>query len=322
MRDAAGGKTGQLGQGIEALMKRASLGQAAQVAPGQRVDVNNRNFLALHFYHRHAMPRDRDMYVYDQFRKADGSPRYPQRAYLASTESAISTAGGGRQTGRITTKVMVVQSLVDGGAQPWMADWYARRVRAALGAKAYDDNFRLYFNDNAGHLDIPPQGAQGAAMINYVPALRQAILDMTAWVERGVAPPASSGYTVRNGQVILAPTAARRGAIQPVVDLTANGSDRAEVAVNQPVTFKGSVEAPPRAGKVTSTAWWFGDDPFALTPRPVASPQTRIEVSRTHSYARPGTYFVTFWATTQHDGKPAETATAVQNLARVRVVVH
>lgn len=321
MKDVVAGKPGQLGQGIEALMRRASLGAADSVVPGQKVKVNNLNFLALHFYHRHAMPLERDMYVYDQFRLADGTPRYPQRAYLASTESAVSTAGGGAQTGKINTKVIVVQSMVDSGAQPWMADWYAKRVRAALGPKRYGDNFRLYLNDNAEHLDIPPQGADGARTINYVPGLHQAVLDLSAWVERGVAPPASSGYTVRDGQVILAASAARRGGIQPVVDLTVGGTDRIEVAVNQPVTFKGRVEAPPRAGKVTSMAWWFGDDAFALTPAPLATPRALVEVTQTHVYSKPGVYYVTLWATSQRQGKVEDTATAVQNLDRVRVVV-
>jgi hypothetical protein len=321
LKDEAGGKTGQLGQGIEALMKRASLGASDKVAPGQRIKVNNLNFLALHYYHRHAMPLDRDIYTYDFLRKADGSPRYPQRSYLASPESAVGTAGGGRQTGKINTKVMVVQSMVDSGAQPWMADWYAKRVRAALGPQGYADNFRIYLNDNAGHLDIPPPGAQAGTTINYVPALRQSLLDLVKWVERGAAPPASSGYTVEKGQLILAPTAARRGGLQPVVDLTAGGTDRIEVAVNETVTFKGRVEVPPGAGKVTSTAWWFGDGPFALTPRPVSSPSATVEVTQSHSYNKPGTYFVTFWATSQRGGTIDETSTAVQNLDRVRVIV-
>lgn len=321
MKDTAGGKTGQLGQGIEALMHRASLGSADKVAPGLKVKVNNLNFLALHFYHRHAMPLDRDMFTYDQFRNPDGTPRYAQRSYLASPESAKGTAGGGTQTGRIQAKAIVVQSMVDGGAQPWMADLYARRVRRALGEKGFAQSFRVYFNDNAGHLDIPPQGQQGASTINYVPGLHQAVLDLSAWVETGKAPPASTQYTVRGGQVVLAATAAKRNGIQPVVDLTAGDADRLEVAVNQPVVFTGKVQAPPRAGKITSTAWWFGDSDFALVPQAVARPKPSIVARQTHAFSKPGTYFVTLWATSQRDGNISETATAVQNLARVRIVV-
>ncbi|MEJ5979157.1 PKD domain-containing protein [Novosphingobium sp. PS1R-30] len=320
-QDRAPGATGQLGQGIEALLKRTVLGAADSVAPGQKVLVNNRNFLALHFYHRHAMPLDRDMYPYDVLRAADGKPLYPQRSYLAATESATGTAGGGRQTGEITMKVILVQSMVDGGAQPWMADWYAKRVRTAIGAGAYARNFRLYLNDNAGHLDIPPPGKQAASSIDYVPALHQAVLDVMNWVERGKAPPASSRYAVTGGQLNLAATAARRGGIQPVVELEGGRMDRIEASVGQAISFRGTVSVPPAAGKVVSTAWWFGDEAFALVPETAPAPSSRLNVERTHVYSKPGTYFVTLWAASQREGKPRETGTAVQNLDRIRVVV-
>lgn len=312
---------GRLGSSLQGKSEPADGDSLARVTPGYKVRVNNLFNLALHYYHRHALPLERDMYAYDFLRNLDGTPLYPQRAYLASTAQAVSTAGGAPQTGKILNKVIINQSMLDGGAAPWMADWYAKRVRAALGPKRYADNFRLYYNDNAVHLDIPPPGALGARVINYVPALYQSILDLVAWAEHGVSPLPSSTYTVSNGQVHLAPSAELRRGLQPVVQLEVAGSDRIEIPVNQPVTFKGRITVPPGAGHVTSVAWWFGDSPFNLKPEPKTEAKSSMSVQRTHTFSKPGTFFVTLWATSQRDGNQAESSTMIQNLARVRVIV-
>jgi hypothetical protein len=292
-----------------------------QLASGAKLRVNNLFYLALHFYHRHAFPKGPGHYTCDQFRNADGSPRYPQRRYLASTEMAVGTAGGGTQTGKINMKVIVQQSIVDAGAQPWMADWYSRQVKTALGEKAHADNFRLWFNDNAEHSDSSSRGSSVARIISYVPSLYQALRDLVAWAERGEAPPASTRYTVTNGQVHLLSKAGERRGIQPVIDLTVNGSKRIEVAVNQPVEFSGRIEVPPSAGKVVSTGWWFGEDKPAADQSPLAKPQSAVELRRTYTYSKPGTYFVTLFGSSQRAGEGSETSTAIQNLDRVRVVV-
>lgn len=312
---------GQLGSELQGAAASATSVGIAGMGPGYKVRVNNLFNLALHYYHRHAIPTERDMYAYDQFRNADGSPRFPQRKFLASSAQAISTAGGAAQTGNIRTRVIVNQSMLDGGAAPWMADWYAKRVRLTLGPKRYAENFRLYFNDNAVHMDSAVRGEQAARIVTYVPALYQSILDLSAWVERGVAPPQSSAYTIEKSQVRLAPTAAQRHGLQPVVALTVAGSDRGEVPVGQPVTFDGLIETPPGSGKVSSVKWWFGDTPFALEPDDIPAPSPRLKMTRTHIFARPGTYFVTLWAASTRDPASAHPDRAIENLARVRVVV-
>lgn len=311
---------GQLGAGLEKLGAQTVSDGLAGIAPGYKVRVNNLFNLALHFYHRHALPLERDMYAYNYLRGPDGAPRYPQRSFLASSAQAVGTAGGGTQTGRIRAKVIVNQSMLDGGAAPWMADWYARRVRSALGAKRFDENFRIYLNDNAVHMDIPPGGNDGARIVSYVPALYRSLLDLVAWVEDGVAPAASTRYTVDGGQLHLAAGADNRRGIQPVVDLSVNGTDRVEVAVNQSVSFKGRVQVPNGAGRVASTAWWFGDTPFSLAPVPVSRPADGLDVVAQHRFSKPGTYFVTLWATSVRDGD-ASGSTQLQNLDRVRVIV-
>ena len=267
-----------------------------RIKEGAKLRVNNLFFLSLHFYHRHAIPQGPGHYAYDQFRNPDGSAKHPQRSYLASREQAVSTAGGGTQNGKINTKVVVLQSMLDGGAQPWMADWYARQVRAALGGKAYKDNFRLWYNDNAGHLDSPPRGGAVAHMINYVPSLYQSLRDLVTWVEEGKAPPESTHYVVVDGQVRLPSTAAKRRGIQPVVTLTVAGSDQIETTVNQPVEFSGRIETPPGAGVVVGAGWWFGDGAPAYNVAPVDNPAPVVEIATTHSYDRPGVYYVTLFA--------------------------
>ena len=47
-------------------------------------------------------------------------------------------------------------------------------------------------------------------------------------------------------------TAGQRKGIQPVVELKANGGERAEVAVGEPVTFTATIETPPKGGKVVA----------------------------------------------------------------------
>jgi len=304
-----------------ALGKGNDPGLLKQLAAGSRLRVNNLFYLALHFYHRHALPKGPGHYTYDQFRNPDGSPRYPQRSYLASTAQAVGTTGGGTQRGRINTKLIVLQSMLDGGAQPWMADWYSKQVLGALGEKGHADNFRLWFNDNAEHFDSPPRGPNVARIVNYVPSLYQALRDLVAWVERGEAPPESSRYTVADGQVQLLSKASNRRGIQPVVDLTVNGSKRIEVAVNEPVEFSGRIEVPPSAGKVVSTGWWFGEDKPALEQSTVADPKSFVELKRTYTYAKPGTYFVTLFASSQREGDASALRTAIQNLDRMKVVV-
>lgn len=293
----------------------------AQVKAGTTVHVSNLFFLALNFYHRHDLPTQLGMYAYDQFRTADGTPLYPQRSYNGAGAQALSTAGGGTQTGKINTKVIINQSLLDGGAAPWMADWYSKRVQASLGPKAYADNFRLYYNDNAEHLDIKPNPGNVSRVIYYVPALYQSLKDLIGWCEKGVVPPLSTTYSVENTQVHLPATAAERHGIQPVVTLKVAGSDSIETSVNKPVEFTAHIVAPTGAGKVTSTAWWFGEGDASLTPTDVKTPASAVNVKVSHTFSAPGTYYVTLRATSQREGQGGETLTSLQNLDRVRVIV-
>ena len=149
-------------------------------------------------------------------------------------------------------------------------------------------------------------------------------LDVAAWAERGVAPPPSSRYRLDAlNQVVLPDTANERHGLQPVVHLTANGTIRAEAAVDEPVDIAGEIEMPPGAGKILQFEWYLGTKDFAYEPATkLTEPQPRVSATRTVSFPAPGEYTITLRTHAQRDGAGDTTsATLLQNLARVRVVV-
>jgi len=289
----------------------------SQITAGDEVTVDNSNFLAMETYHRHQVPGP-DFTVWDQFRKADGTPIYPQRPMLLGPIFTKSTAGS-LQTGVFEGKMIVAASLWDREAMPWQADWYRGRVQAHLGART-DQNFRLWYSDHALHGDEPTSEA-ASRIVSYVPVLQQALIDLAAWVEKGVAPPASTGYRIDKGQVVPAPAAAQRRGIQPVVTLRVNGSNKAEVAAGQVVSFTGTIEVPPGAGSVVAAEWDFaGTGEFAESST-VARGARRATVTMTHRFDKPGTYFTGLRGVSQRQGDPATPYMRIRNLDRVRVIV-
>ena len=289
------------------------------IEPGDEVRVDNSNFLAAQTYHRHQVA-GRDFPVWDQFRGADGQPIYPQRPMLLGPLFAAH-ASGTVQTGKFEGKMIVVASLWDREAFPWQADWYRSRVEEHLGERT-DDNFRLWYVDHALHHDGANQ-EDPTRTISYLGVLQQALRDVAAWVENGVAPPASTDYVVVDGQVQVPPTAAERKGIQPVVTLTANGGERADVRVGEPVTFSAGIEVPPGTGVVVGAEWDFeglGDYPIKEQFDP-GRRADRLTLQRTHTFTRPGTYFPALRASSQHPGDAGTIFARPQNLGRVRVVV-
>src|SRR5206468_3245264 len=107
---------------------------AKLIKPGDRVQVDNSGFLAMETYHRHQVP-DLSYKVWDQFRKPDGTPLYPQRRMLLGPRFVAAT-GGSVETGKWTGKMIMLESLWDREALPWQADWYRGQVRQFQGAKA------------------------------------------------------------------------------------------------------------------------------------------------------------------------------------------
>jgi len=292
----------------------------SRIKAGDELQIDNSDFLAAQYYHRHQVPTP-DLYVWDQFRGPDGKPLYPQRPRVIGPEFAAS-AGATIQSGRFQGKMILVESLWDQDAFPWQGDWYASKARAALGSR-FNDNLRIWFTDHALHGDYERQ-ADPTHTISYLGVLHQALRDLSAWVEEGVAPPASTSYKVVDGQVQVPATAAERKGIQPVVTVKANGGARADVAVGQPVTLSAVIEVPPQAGRVVSAEWNMegGRDYSAAELSGAATEGQRVTIQATHTFSKPGTYFPTLRAASQRLGDAKTPYARIQNLGRVRVVVN
>ncbi|MBU6268652.1 MAG: PKD domain-containing protein [Sphingomonadales bacterium] len=293
---------------------------AAKLAPGDAVQLDNSNFLAAQTYHRHQVPGP-EFKVWDRFRGADGKPLYPQRPMLLGPAFTQATAGS-VPSGNFDGKMILVESLWDREAYPWSADWYRARVAQHFGAQA-DAHFRLWYTDHALHGDSTKQ-EDATRTVSYLGVLHQALRDVAAWVETGKAPPASTAYEVRDGQVVVPATAGARHGIQPVVTLAANGGPRAVVKPGAAVSLVGTITAPPGTGSIIAAQWDFGDAAqaggFAEAGR-IARGKAAVTVRVTHRFERPGTYFVTLRGVSQRQGDAATPFARIQNLGRARVVV-
>ena len=319
---AAAGKTLLLTaiSGDKVILGTADPKVLAAIKPGDEVQVDNSNFLAVQTYHRHQVP-GKEYLVWDQFRNAEGKPLYPQRPMLLGplfTQGAT----GALPKGKFRGKMIVVESLWDSEAFPWQADWYRSKVKEHLG-DSIDSHFRLWFTDHANHADFVHPG-DPTQVVSYLGVLQQALRDLSAWVEKGVPPPPNTKYTIEDGQVIVPKTAADRKGIQPVVTVSANGGDRTEVRAGKPVTFTAIIELPPNTGKVVAAAWDFeGKGTFPVGGKLLAagSDGSRVTVTSTYSYSKPGTYFVTLRAAAQRQGDAKTPYAQIRNLGRVRVIV-
>jgi hypothetical protein len=287
-----------------------------RVQPGDRVCIDNAWPLALQTYQRHQVPTP-DLYGWNQYRDADGKPIYPQREILIGPIAAAGTAGS-IPSGQIDGKMLVLEALMDIDAMPWQADWYRSKVKEALRAD-FDDHFALCFIDHAQH-DNPLTAAAHARTVSYEGALQQALRDLSAWVEKGIKPPATR-YNIVDAQVKVPDSAHERGGIQPVVALAANGGVCAEVSAGETVTFTAKIEVPPGAGKVVAAEWDFeGIGSYPGSAR-IDTPEPMVSLSATFVFAKPGTYFPALRATSQRHGDMKTPYARIQNIGRARVVV-
>ncbi len=297
---------------------RSSAGALAGLKAGDTLHIDNRDYLASQTYHRHQVP-DAGYPVYDVLRDARGKALYPQHRPLLAPQFAAGAAGS-VPTGKFAGKMIVLSNLHDTEAYPWQGDWYLQAAREHLG-DALNDRLRLWYTDRATHGDHMTL-QQPTQTVSYLGVLQQALRDVSAWVEEGIAPPATSGYRIEGGQVYLEDSAAARGGIQPVVAVRANGAARAEVAAGDTVTLTATVDVPPGAGEVVALAWDFGGDtPFPDTQVIAEGDRRSPRPATTHRFDTPGTYFVTLRAEVQRDGDTATPFTRIRNLGRARVVV-
>jgi len=321
-----------------------TLGSSATTSllkPGDTVKLDNSWLIALQYYQRHQVPTP-DEYGWNQYRLPDGTPAEPQRPILVGPILAAS-AGGAVATGDFHGKMIMLASSMDVQAYPWSADWYRAQAEKAYGA-SLNGSYRLWYMDNADHDPTGPAATTNPAgpdnIVPYTGEMQQALLDLDAWVARGIAPPATSDYRITtDDQVALAPAAARRHGVQPVVTLTARApgarSTRGHRTVDGTTTLGGSItvrpgekvtftvraQDPAGAGKITLIQWdYTGSSSFAVSrqPRRIAP---AISADGSYTFSKPGTYYVYVRVTSQQDGNPGTPYGQVQNLAGIRVIV-
>jgi hypothetical protein len=293
------------------------------IRAGDEVRIDNSRFLALQTYHRHQFPPANPDFdypdVYDFYRNPDGTPKYPQRGVDVGAAGTLG-ATGQIPAGRFNGKMIVVECLHDGDALPWQADWYRKRVEDAEGPLT-DEKYRLWYLDNANHTD-PTTETQETHAVAYSGTVQYALRELTAWVEEGIAPPPTTEYAVRGGQVHVPASAVERKGIQPVVHLTVNGAIRAEVAVGDAVAFTAEIEVPPAPGNVVSAKWDFeGAGTFPDTAELGDQTSEPLLVTATHLFTKPGTYFAAIRVASQRERNSNTPFARSQNLDRVRVIV-
>ena len=289
---------------------------AAGIRPGDLVEVDNSNFLAAQTYHRHQVP-GREYPVWDQFRDSQGAPVPPQRPFLVGPMFTAAAAGH-VPTGMISGKMILVACLLDREAFPWQADWYRARIAEHLGASA-GEYFRIWYVDNALHADSEAQEHPGHT-VSYLGVLHQALRSLADWVENGIPPAPSTTYTITDGQVEVAETAAERGGVQPVVTLAVGGLPGMEIAPGEQAQLIATAEVPPGAGLIVGVQWDLdGDGTFEVSQ--TVEPATRLTLVREHAYDTPGTRFVAVRVSSHHDADPDTPFGRIDNLSRARIVV-
>jgi len=279
----------------------------------------NRWNIANRFYYRYQVPAASAGWVgLDQFRNPDGTPLYPQRPVKAP-DFGGAVSGNAAFDGSVNGKVIAVSNLSDVDALPLHTDWYRKRVETSLGAAAAD-TYRVYFNDNADHQDAPVSGERAKHLVNWYGMAEQALRDVAAWAERGVTPPASTKYQVKDGQVVVPDNAAARRGIQPTIDLTIEGKKLVTTQAGQPVTLMAKAQVPPGTGEIVKAEWDLDGD-GKYTSAPISKTGSVITLQSTTTFDQPGTYLVALRVSSERSGDPMARFALAQNLDRVQVVV-
>lgn len=238
------------------------------------------------------------------------------------------TGTGTVQNGNIQCKTIVVQSLMDESTCPWCADWYRGKVREAKGS---EQDFRVYYMDRCMHGDVTFM--ENNMVTNYLGAHRQALLDLTQWVEQGIEPLPSTVYSYDNGQIIPAASAAERRGLQPVVELTANGSVCAKIKAGEAVHFAVHAQVPPGAGEITAVDFGFADNrniPGGMDAdfpvkgavcRCIEEGLSAATAEAEYTFDTPGVYYASARVKANRNGDAADLFTQVKNIARAKIIV-
>lgn len=291
----------------------------ALMGKGDKVHLDNSDYIAVQTYHRHQIPEP-EYKAWDQFRDADGKPLYPQRDVLIGPAFA-GQGPGCEQNGCIQGKIIIVAALMDEQAYPWQADWYRRKVSSVCGC---DENevLRLWYFDNALH-DDKTDSADELHATSYMGGLKQALIDIADWVEKGKAPLPSSNYKVDVGNVIVPQKAKERRGIQPVARLWVNEGETAHVKVGEKVYFCVEGEVPDGAGSLTFVEWSFeGESDFPEKGEWELTEGGKYGIARAvHTYMKPGVYYAVVRIKSERNGEKSALYTQVRNIDRIKIVV-
>ncbi|KAF9878116.1 hypothetical protein CkaCkLH20_04154 [Colletotrichum karsti] len=289
------------------------------ITKGYQVRIDNRWFIALHSVYRHQIPSRSGFYGFDQFRGSDGNPIYPQRGVEVAPAVAQSSSGGATHTGNITGKIIMVDNLLDSDAFPWHADWYRSQVRESLGDR-FDDNFRIWYTERADHFfDSVPENLRDF-IVDYTGIYEHAMRSLVDWVEKGIQPPASTNYTVRDSQIVVPDSADERLGIQPTVELSVHGPLSDTFEKGAAINFTMRATTPVDAGKVVAVEWDFlGTGAFESVPFGEAS--EAVDLDAQHTYGSSGVYLCVVRVTSQREGNSTSPFALARNLGRVQVII-
>lgn len=287
------------------------------LAAGDQVMIDNSDYLAMQTFQRHQVP-DETYPVYDMYRDSEGKPLYPQFAPLIAPIIAYSGAGT-VPCGNIHSKTIALVSALDESALPWHGDWYRKAV---IRSKGSEEDFRLYISDNCIH-DDSSNLADHQRQISYLGIRHQALLDVAAWVEKGIEPCPTTNYVLKDGQIELPETAKERRGLQPVVRAYANGQKCIHVKAGQRVRFSAVIKAPDGAGKITGAAWDFeaANDFSNMELLMKSEDGASAAVESFHIFHKPGVYFPTIKVSSSRTGTLEDIFVQMRNLDRVRVIV-
>jgi hypothetical protein len=296
--------------------REANILRFTDVAPGDRVQIDNRAFLAFCYSYRHHISSDP---LFD-FLRLNGEPIYPQHGLPLQ-----SPLMGVPYCGQYEGKLMWVHHTHDSSLWPPQGIIYKEAVLAAQGPQRAEERFCLRWTQNAEHippafLASSPKRATQTWLIDFLPIIEQSLVDLCDWAEKGIVP-SSTKYAFADGKVTLPPSATERRGIQPVVSVKANGSSRAQVAAGTSVILEVDAAAPPGAGNIIAVEWSLdGSDQFAAEPG-IDGKQATVKLSKTHRYDKPGVYFATARVVSHRDGDVNAQSRRLANLASARVVV-
>jgi hypothetical protein len=292
------------------------------VVPGDEVLLTNRKYIAQCFWSRYHLEGELEYRPIHPW-AVDGRPIYPQREHHAFMNM------GPDYLYRFEGKMIMIQNAVDNSCWPSGATFYHERLKRNFGERI-DEHFRLWWNANADHTPprmleavAPPVPHSSTRLIDYTGSVHQAVQDLMAWVEEDKEPVANTKYEYSTDErLTLASDPAERGGIQPMVAATANGALRADVSVGQAVEFAATARVPGGSGYLIGAEWDFeGDGTWPLKYDFIDGKSDAVELTASHAFSRPGTYFPAIRVTAHRNGDVNATLGRLPNLARVRVVV-